>query len=234
MTLSQLMTNPSNPMTSTTEKSPNSMSSSLVLKWHEDQLFVKHSTVANPIRLSALENDQRLTECLKQSPVKLVSLDKELGETELKRWLDACEQAGKPVVINVPSLAALPKQRRRLMEIFQDVMNSSTAAFLLLSFSPMMLVLAMLVRTSSPDPIFVKQWQVGKDGNLFQMFKFSRTVAENPIIKPVGRWLHKFKLNKLPQLINVVRGEMSLVSPCNLVLDEVLLWRTHARELVSQ
>ncbi|MEQ9485067.1 heterocyst development glycosyltransferase HepC [Coleofasciculus sp. F4-SAH-05] len=221
-------------MTSTTAKSPNSLSSSLVLQWHEDQLFVKRSTVANPIRLSALENDQRLTECLKQSPVKLVSLDKELGETELKRWLDACERAGKPVVINVPSLAGLPKQRRPLMEIFQDVMNSSTAGFLLLSFSPMMLVLAMLMRKSSPEPIFVKQWQVGKNGKLFPMFKFNTTVADHPIIKPVGRWLRKFKLNKLPQLINVIRGEMSLVSPCHLALDEVLFWRTYARELVSQ
>ncbi len=228
------MTNPSNPMTSTTEKSPDSLSSYLMLQWHEEQLLVRRSTVANPIRLSALENDQRLTECLKQSPVKLISLDKELGETELQRWLDACQQAGKPVFINVPSLAALPKQRRPLMEICQDVMNSSIAAFLLLNFSPMMLILAMLVRMSSPEPIFVQQWQVGKDGKLFQMFKFNRTVAENPIIKPIGRWLRKFKLNKLPQLINVVRGEMSLVSPYHWALDEVLLLRTYARELASQ
>lgn len=228
------MTNPSNPMTSTTEKSPDSLSSYLMLQWHEEQLLVRRSTVANPIRLSALENDQRLTECLKQSPVKLVSLDKELGETELQRWLDACQQAEKPVFINVPSLAALPKQRRPVMERLQHFMNRSIAAFLLLNFSPMMLILAMLVRMSSPEPIFVQQWQVGKDGKLFLMFKFNTTVAENPIIKTIGRWLRKFKLNKLPQLINVVRGEMSLVSPCHWPLDEVLLLRTYARELVSQ
>jgi lipopolysaccharide/colanic/teichoic acid biosynthesis glycosyltransferase len=96
-----------------------------------------------------------------------------------------------------------------------------------------MAVIALLVKTSSPGPIFFSQWRVGERGKLFRIIKF-RTMVVNaeqlhhqvmghqtglhklkndPRVTPVGRWLRKLSLDELPQLWNVLRGEMSLVGP---------------------
>lgn len=228
-----------NPLTSTTEQpqasSSNSCELGCLLKWRQDKLLVRCSSIeTHACLIHTLENEQRLTECLKRSPVKLVSLERELGETQLKHWADACEQAGKSVFIQLPSLAELPRKRRPFIWTTKRLIDGITAAFLLLVLSPIMLVLALLVRVSSPGSIFFQQWRVGKRGKLFRILKFRTMVADaedqhhlvmedvpgllhkredDPRITSLGRWLRKYSLDELPQLINVVRGEMSLVGP---------------------
>lgn len=90
---------------------------------------------------------------------------------------------------------------------------------------PLVLLLAVLVRLSSPGPIFFAQERVGMDGQRFSMLKFrtmrmdaeaqgaQMTAAQDDRCTPIGRWLRKLSLDELPQLINVLRGEMSLVGP---------------------
>jgi lipopolysaccharide/colanic/teichoic acid biosynthesis glycosyltransferase len=82
-------------------------------------------------------------------------------------------------------------------------------------------VCALLVRVSSPGPIFFRQERIGLHGKPFRIWKF-RTMADapdNPVvpdparITPVGRWLRRTSLDELPQLINVLFGEMSIVGP---------------------
>ena len=99
------------------------------------------------------------------------------------------------------------------------------AAVMLILVSPAMLVVAFLVRISSRGPVLYRQQRVGKDGREFQLIKFrtmghaserggaSVTRAGDPRITPVGRVLRKWKLDELPQLLNVIRGEMSFVGP---------------------
>jgi lipopolysaccharide/colanic/teichoic acid biosynthesis glycosyltransferase len=97
------------------------------------------------------------------------------------------------------------------------------AALLLLVFSPVLLVVAILVKLSSPGPVLFRQQRVGKNGHLFWIYKF-RSMSVNNVgpsvtsgtdsrITPIGRFLRKFKFDELPQLFNVFKGDMSLVGP---------------------
>ncbi len=99
------------------------------------------------------------------------------------------------------------------------------AAIGLIILSPLLVVAAVLVAMSSPGGVFFRGQRVGKDGRLFHILKF-RTMVENaaqvgpgvttagdPRITRVGQWLRRTKIDELPQLWNVVRGEMSLIGP---------------------
>jgi lipopolysaccharide/colanic/teichoic acid biosynthesis glycosyltransferase len=103
------------------------------------------------------------------------------------------------------------------------VVHSTLALALLVLVSPVMLAVALLVRLSSPGPIFFRQERVGQGGRRFRIYKF-RTMRLNsggpqvtgrtdPRITPVGARLRHWKLDEMPQLINVVKGEMALVGP---------------------
>ena len=108
-------------------------------------------------------------------------------------------------------------QAKRLV----DVVASAT---LLALAAPVMAVIALAVRRSSPGPIFYRQKRVGRDGSIFEILKF-RTMKENdggdvtwtvendPLVTNVGKFLRNSHLDELPQLINVLRGEMSLIGP---------------------
>jgi lipopolysaccharide/colanic/teichoic acid biosynthesis glycosyltransferase len=100
------------------------------------------------------------------------------------------------------------------------------AAFIgLIVLSPFFLIIAVLVKLDSHGPIFYLQNRVGLKGKLFQLFKFRSMKIEadklapitigqrDPRITTIGYFLRKFKIDELPQLINVLKGEMSLVGP---------------------
>jgi lipopolysaccharide/colanic/teichoic acid biosynthesis glycosyltransferase len=101
----------------------------------------------------------------------------------------------------------------------------AVAAVALLLFWPLLLLAAVLVRYKSPGPVIFRQKRVGRDGVLFTVFKF-RTMAiaaqedgpsvtkwGDPRVTRFGGFLRKYKLDELPQLVNVLRGDMSLVGP---------------------
>jgi lipopolysaccharide/colanic/teichoic acid biosynthesis glycosyltransferase len=105
-------------------------------------------------------------------------------------------------------------------------MDFICAAILLVVTAPLLLVAAVLVKLTSPGPVFYSQTRVGKDGRPFVLYKI-RSMIHNcekasgaqwstpgdPRVSPIGRFLRRTHLDELPQLWNVLRGEMSLVGP---------------------
>ena len=94
----------------------------------------------------------------------------------------------------------------------------------LLLLSPLLLALALWIKLDSPGPVFFRQERIGRFGRPFHIFKFRTmcidaerqgqlTVGKDNRVTRAGRFLRKSKLDELPQLIDVVRGTMSLVGP---------------------
>ncbi|HCS49353.1 MAG TPA: hypothetical protein DIW61_14305, partial [Candidatus Aminicenantes bacterium] len=104
-----------------------------------------------------------------------------------------------------------------------DVIVSSLGLIIL---SPLLVVVAILVKLTSPGPVFYRQERMGMDGRRFSMVKFRTMFRDaeegsgpvmsrpgDPRMTRVGRFLRKFSIDEFPQLINVFRGEMSLIGP---------------------
>jgi lipopolysaccharide/colanic/teichoic acid biosynthesis glycosyltransferase len=215
-----------------TDPLTSSPTSQPTLIWRQSQLIVKPSG-SEAATLVGLQNPESLVECLHRSAVELVRLDPILDQAELELWANACDQAGKPVYLHLPAAIVLPRTRTPLSWQFKRVCDWIAAALLLLILFPVLLVIGLLVRLTSPGPILFRQWRVGARGRLFQIYKFRsmhvgseqlhQTLMANQQDKyklqndqrvtPLGRWLRKYRLDELPQLLNVLQGEMSLVGP---------------------
>ncbi|MGC8742116.1 MAG: undecaprenyl-phosphate glucose phosphotransferase [Candidatus Sumerlaeaceae bacterium] len=110
--------------------------------------------------------------------------------------------------------------------VFKRAFDIVVSATILVLASPLMAVIALAVKLSSPGPILYKQTRVGLDGRKFKIVKFRSMVAnaeettgpvwaspDDPRVTRVGRFLRRWNLDELPQFWNVLRGDMSLVGP---------------------
>ncbi len=177
-------------------------------------------------------------------PDELVLADPSLSNQELLGIVNRCE--GQPVTIRIfPDIfqmlvseasvtnfqgltlvgirATELQAWQRTLKRWFDIIFS--LAVLTVS-SPMMLLIALLVRLDSPGPVFHVQERVGQDGKRFHMIKFRSmvqdaearsgrfwTVQDDPRRTRVGRWLRRFSLDEWPNFINVLIGDMSVVGP---------------------
>jgi sugar transferase (PEP-CTERM system associated) len=115
---------------------------------------------------------------------------------------------------------------RRNSVTLHSLYSLAIAAILTILFSPVMLLVAIAVKLSSPGPIFYGQKRVGLNDRIFKVYKFrsmyadaeARTGAvwaqkDDPRVTPVGRVIRRLRFDELPQLINVLKGDMSIVGP---------------------
>jgi lipopolysaccharide/colanic/teichoic acid biosynthesis glycosyltransferase len=109
------------------------------------------------------------------------------------------------------------------MQRFLDILFSALA---LLVLSPLLVPIAIFLRFTGEGEIFFLQSRVGRDGNAFSLYKFATmlknspsmgagtvTLKNDPRILPAGRFLRKTKVNELPQLLNILKGDMSIIGP---------------------
>jgi len=169
----------------------------------------------------------------------------------LERARPAVPSAVSDGYLHYVTHAPRPYQRsmKRLFDIF-------AATLALLVLAPLLIAVAVLIKVSSKGPIFFKQKRVGLHGRPFHMFKF-RTMVVNaealkdqlqakneqtgpvfkmmndPRVTPIGRFLRKHSIDEVPQLINVLRGDMSVVGPRPPVPKEVAQYEGWQRRRLS-
>jgi len=157
---------------------------------------------------------------------------------ELHNWRTEAEELHGLTLMHLPtgSLAASERIIKRIMDI-------TLAVCALLLAAPVLLITALAIKIDTPGPVFFRQERIGRAGKPFQIYKFRSmtadawqkrdTVAEmnevdgplfkmerDPRVTRVGALIRKTSIDELPQLINVVRGEMSLVGPRPLPTEE--------------
>jgi exopolysaccharide biosynthesis polyprenyl glycosylphosphotransferase len=157
---------------------------------------------------------------------------------ELHNWRSEAEELQGLTLMHLPT-ASLGLSAR----IIKRFLDFTLAACALLVASPVLLIIAAAIKLDSPGPIFFRQERIGRAGMPFQIFKFRSMTADawhrrdtvahlnqldgplfkmekDPRITRVGALIRKTSLDELPQLINVVRGQMSLVGPRPLPTEE--------------
>ena len=157
---------------------------------------------------------------------------------ELHNWRTECEELHGLTLMHLPtpSLAASERIMKRLMDV-----TLATCALVLAA--PLMLLVALAIKLDTRGPVFFRQERIGRSGRPFQIFKFRSMTADawqqrdvvaglneadgplfkmerDPRVTRVGALIRKTSIDELPQLINVVRGEMSLVGPRPLPTEE--------------
>jgi exopolysaccharide biosynthesis polyprenyl glycosylphosphotransferase len=160
-------------------------------------------------------------------------------------------------VEGLPLVAVAPARIPRSSRLLKRSLDVLGAAIMLVLTAPLMVVVALLVRRSSDGPIFFRQERLGMDMRSFTLLKFRtmfdgtddaphreylKQIANthaapgtnnlykldrSDVITPVGRWLRRMSLDELPQILNVLRGDMSLVGPRPAIPYELELYAPH-------
>ena len=131
------------------------------------------------------------------------------------------------------------------MSLAKRIFDICFSVLVLLASSPACLLVAIAIKLESKGPVLFKQDRVGLNGRHFELYKF-RTMVENaetiglnlttkgdPRITKVGKFLRKWKIDEIPQLINILKGEMSVVGPRPETPDYVELYTTGQRKVLS-
>lgn len=149
--------------------------------------------------------------------------------------------AGQALPLPGPTLAVAPTT---VASAFKRAVDLAGAGAGLVLLAPLLLAVALVVRLSSPGPVLFRQLRLGRGGRPFYVLKFRTMVADaerrlaeleshneasggvlfkirrDPRVTPLGRFLRRTSLDELPQLMNVLRGDMSLVGPRPLQLRD--------------
>jgi len=116
-------------------------------------------------------------------------------------------------------------QRRALSTLFKNIVDTTVSCLGILLLAPLFVVIGILIKIDSTGPVFYQQMRVGLRGQPYMIWKFRSMVnnaekngprwaeINDPRVSRVGYWLRKLRLDELPQLVNIIKGEMSLVGP---------------------
>lgn len=127
---------------------------------------------------------------------------------------------------------------------FLDIFFSSLA---LLVLFPLLVPIVLILKFSGEGEIFFLQERIGKGGEVFKLFKFATmlkdspnigtgtvTMKEDPRVLPVGKFLRKTKINELPQLLNILLGDMSVIGPRPLTSQTFVSYSVETQEIIKK
>ena len=130
------------------------------------------------------------------------------------------------------------------MDRFFDIIFSALALLILL---PFILITMLILKFSGEGEMFFLQERIGKNGEMFKLFKFATMLKDSPIIGtgtitmsddprvlPIGKFLRKTKVNELPQLLNILIGDMSLVGPRPLTVQAFAAYSDTTRAIIQK
>lgn len=134
-------------------------------------------------------------------------------------------QSSKPAMVHAKPCVAF--------RAFKRIFDIASACLGLVLLSPLLLGTALAVKATSPGPVIFKQERYGRDKKPFVCFKFRSMMADTPadvptrvmhenqsVMTPIGATLRKTSIDELPQLVNIVKGDMSVVGPRPMILVE--------------
>lgn len=164
-------------------------------------------------------------------------------------------------VEGMPVVGLPPFRLSRSSKLLKRGIDVALSLLAVVALAPVFGVVALLIRLTSPGPVFFRQVRMGTDEKTFRIYKFRTMVADaeerkhevahlnqhlrnggdarmfkvlnDPRITPIGHFLRRTSLDELPQLFNVIKGEMSLVGPRPLILDEDQHVSSWARQRLS-
>ena len=129
-------------------------------------------------------------------------------------------------IFGMPIIEISPEPMPLWEKAVKRIVDLGLSVIVLVVSFPFLLLVALLIRMSSPGPIIFRQERVGRNGKHFTMYKFRTMIQDaekstgpmwaqkdDPRITPLGYWLRKLRIDEIPQLYNVIRGQMSLVGP---------------------
>lgn len=135
-------------------------------------------------------------------------------------------------------------EKKKLSLVIKRIFDIVASLVGLIILSPMLIIVSICIKLDSKGPIFFKQKRVGKNKKIFEIYKFRTmvtdaeklgkqiTVGNDSRITKVGKFIRKCKLDEFPQLINVVKGEMSLVGPRPEVPRYVELYDEYQKQIL--
>jgi exopolysaccharide biosynthesis polyprenyl glycosylphosphotransferase len=167
---------------------------------------------------------------------------------------------GVHTVEGLPMLGLPAVRLSSSSKLLKRTVDMLGASFGLVVLAPLFLAIALLIKRDSPGPVFFRQIRMGTNDECFRIFKFRTMwvdadqrkhevahlnkhlgndprmfkIDDDPRVTRVGRWLRRFSIDELPQLVNVLTGDMSLVGPRPLILEEhrfVDAWATRRLDL---
>lgn len=189
---------------------------------------------------------QMLQEMLATNEYDEIAITLSIGEySKLERIVATCEKSGvhtkfipdynniiptKPYTEDLDGLPVIHVRHVPLSSSFNNaikrVVDILGSLFALIVFSIPMLIVACIVKITSPGPLIFKQTRIGLHNEEFQMYKFRSmrvqddkeekkawTTQNDPRVTPIGKFMRKTNVDELPQLINVLKGDMSMVGP---------------------
>lgn len=247
-----------------------------VVQEYGDNKKLGYKVILEFINLADMENSMEAKELFRRKSIaNIIQTDSSIDKTHALDLLTFCQEnhvnlkyvaslwQTQSLHTNLSSIAGLPIVEiqdttldgwRKVAKRIFDIILSSV---LLIVLSPLFLVVAIIIKKTSPGSIFVSLERVGSKGNLFKMYKFRSMVQDahklkeqmmaknerkdgplfkmknDPRVTKVGRFLRKTSLDELPQLMNVLKGQMSLVGPRPHEPEEVSRYQRGYKKLLA-